>query len=499
MEIFIIREGQQTGPFNEGTVQSLLRDGGLRSKDLAWRKGLPGWVPVGEILNPIAEQPSSPPPRTQSGIAPQPQKPASAKQKALLRYLGTTLENGITREDAALAISDAMENPKQQARFAKWQEEKFRLNPEVFQDEMDFRRANRIAQYIERCQTEGAEVVKDLTKAHVQVLIESLDKGHANWESDSRAALWNFLLPSVTEHFPQLVSEEWKGKLKFGAPSKIAESITKTSDLLPEPPHAPGTIHAAFRGILYGVGVLVIALGGHYLFKGSPQPEPPKPAPAAANTPTPAPPIPVPAGEVLPVQPLDAPLIAAANPGGVAVEAPPVAAPKPVAPEAPNPPVGAPPPPPGPIPTFTPAPAPGGPPIVPPAIPPVGVPPVANQPPATPPAVNPPVGNPASPATPPANPVPKTIATLKQPLGVALPNGHVTLPAGTKMRILGIEGKTIRVAWNNNVFNVPALSTDIAETAAPATPPPVVPPPLVSAPPIIPVVPKKPPSPVSDL
>ena len=63
-----------------------------------------------------------------SGIRP---RPATARQKALLQYLGAAISDTATREDAALAISDALENPKLTSRIAKWGDEKLRLHPDL--------------------------------------------------------------------------------------------------------------------------------------------------------------------------------------------------------------------------------------------------------------------------------------------------------------------------------------------------------------------------------
>ena len=52
MQLFIIRDGQQTGPVSEDTVHALIQQGDLRMSDMGWRKGLPGWLPLAEILNP---------------------------------------------------------------------------------------------------------------------------------------------------------------------------------------------------------------------------------------------------------------------------------------------------------------------------------------------------------------------------------------------------------------------------------------------------------------
>ena len=520
MEIFVLRDGQQTGPFNEDTVQTLFQRGSLTAVDMAWRKGLPTWMPLGEVLNPGSERPSAPPPTPlSSGIRPAPRKGASAKQKALLKYIGATFEDDITKEEAALALSDALENPKLASRFQKWAEEKLRLHPDIFQDEIDQRRAHRVLRYLELCQTEAAEMVSGVTKAHVQVLVESLDKKNSTWERETRTALWDHLLPSIAEHFPQLVRDGWKSKLKAGSPSKVAASIA--ADELPEEPAAaPGPFSAALRGLVYGGIVLVLIVGGLQLFKHS-ENAPAKDS-AKSGTPT-APGTPAtnpPGAPGAPANPAAAPAIAA-NPAEIPAAAPGINAEANAAVPDAVPGVAA-------IPAIPPAPAPGtvtpaptdptmaaaG--TTPPAAPAnPGIP--LNTPPApAPPAVDPPAPAPApaaatnpipgtppeaTPATPAAPSGVKNLLTITKPVQVQLQFGKVTLNAGTRVRFIALEGGNVRVNFNNNVILVPAPATDVDPNALPPAPaaPQLPPPPALAQPkpatPATPAVPK----PSSDL
>src|SRR6266446_10198395 len=153
MEIFIIRDGKQTGPFTEDAVQALIEKGSVRSKDMGWRKGLAAWLPLSEVLKQNSERGNQPPPvsNERAGVNGTSRNGAlaTAKQKALLKYLGVEFSDHITKEEAAIVISDALEAPKFQAGIAKWQEEKLRLHPNVFQDEIDFRKGNSTVRYLE--------------------------------------------------------------------------------------------------------------------------------------------------------------------------------------------------------------------------------------------------------------------------------------------------------------------------------------------------------------
>ena len=451
MEIFIIREGQQTGPFNEEAVQKLLKSGGLHGTDMGWRKGLPGWLPINEVLHPGSEQPSAPPPapgmsgiRAVSGIS---QKRATNKQKALLKYIGATFEADLTKLEAAEAISEALENPRLTSRFTKWSEEKLRLHPDYYQDEIDYRRANRVARFVELCETDGADAVKGVTKAHVQVLVESLDKKDQKWDTDPKSALWDHLLPAIAEHFPPLVQEGWKERL---APARKGATRTPTRTAIAGNESPPSAIGAALRGIAYGVLLLGVFLGAMHFLNSKNEPVAPTKEAAANTTSKIAATTPTVGADLPPQQPL--PLDASILPP----PAPPVA---PATQETS-------------LPTFATIPP------INPATPPAATPPATPEmttPPAPIPQPAPADPTPIAPATtmaPPATtpPAAKDIVTITKPVPVQLQFGKVTLNPGTKMRLIAVEGANVRANFNNNIISVPLSSTD-ADPNAPAPTP----------------------------
>jgi hypothetical protein len=132
-----------------------------------------------------------------------------------------------------------------------------------------------------------------------------------------------------------------------------------------------------------------------------------------------------------------------------------------------------------------------------PAAPMAPAPPMTAEKPATPAAENPPPAAPPAPA-----PAQRNAVKLTQGIGVMLPNGQVTLPAGTVLRYLATEGTNVRVSWNNNIFFVPALATDVNEPL-PAPGDPAATPPAPGVPPGTPAVPApgatKPKKPADDL
>ena len=484
MDIFIIREGRQAGPFSEDAVRAFLTEGTARPTDLSWRHGMAEWSPLSEVLKARREpagESASPPPAQASepnGTAER-SEPATAKQKAFLKYLGAEFGENLTKERAALAVSDALETPKLQSRIRKWHDEKLRMHADVFRDEIDFRKANRANRYLERIQTEGADALKDVTKAHVQVLVESLDKRQPSWESERESALWDHLLPAIGEHFPQLVLPAYKSRLKAAGVAKTGSpgtrGISATAEAVMPPPSHPGTLGAMMRGVVLGVIALGGIVVGHHFWQQShgqgetPLVAPPVPAglekrqtPSASNAANasndPAP--------KEPAAPLPGKLLAGAKAPGAAPENPAVPAspspPSPVEPSAPG------------VPAMN-----AERPAAPEEKPPAPAPAMTPEAPAVP-------GEAAAVTAPPA--APRTAVKLLQGIGVMLSNGQVTLPAGTVLRYLATEGPNVRVSWNNNVFFVPALATDLndplpspvtpaapqagAEPAAPAAPKP---------------------------
>lgn len=49
MEIWLIKNGEKTGPFNDYAIRGRISDGQLDANDYAWHEGLPGWVKLQEI------------------------------------------------------------------------------------------------------------------------------------------------------------------------------------------------------------------------------------------------------------------------------------------------------------------------------------------------------------------------------------------------------------------------------------------------------------------
>jgi hypothetical protein len=57
MEIYIYKNGQKLGPFNEQVVRAGIATGQFLHTDFGWYPGLPDWQPLSQILNTLPPSP----------------------------------------------------------------------------------------------------------------------------------------------------------------------------------------------------------------------------------------------------------------------------------------------------------------------------------------------------------------------------------------------------------------------------------------------------------
>lgn len=61
MQIYIAKSGQQSGPFSEQQIESMLKSGMVALTDSSWHAGLSEWAPLHQVLN-VSPTVSGPPP-----------------------------------------------------------------------------------------------------------------------------------------------------------------------------------------------------------------------------------------------------------------------------------------------------------------------------------------------------------------------------------------------------------------------------------------------------
>jgi hypothetical protein len=504
MEIYILRDGQETGPFSEESMHQMLQDGAVAMNDLAWQPGMQGWTPVQSVLFPTEDRTeantawSTP---TTAPISAPPAEAATPKQRAFLAYMGLPCPEEMGKEQAALLINDTMEEPKNAARIARWTDDRLKLHPELFAAELAAKKESRVQHYFDICHTEAAEAVDGVTKAHCQVLVGYLDVKAPNWDSNPHDAVWGFFLPAVAEKFPQLVRSEFKGKLQYAGP-KVAPELKRKAAIARSPVRKQSSpLVSLVKGLFYGLCIVGVIGGVLYLennkekrdelfekaglakllkpkaggtaaskpagsstqdASNAPGNVPARTAPAATaeakaslasapadslfgSAPAVAPPTSAPAQEAAPVAPPTAPAmasVAAPSTDPSMMAAAPAPAPESAA-------------------STPPAPAPA---------PAAGVSLFDPNPGAPSPAATPPVpSTPATPATPETSPVPahKTTATLTQTIEVQLRFGKAKVPAGTHLKIVEQDGTHLKVQFQNQVISIPVNVTDLTDEVPP--------------------------------
>jgi len=86
MQWFFERGSGQEGPVETEALRAMLADGSLKAENKVWRKGLPDWLPAGDVEDLASPAPApvaapTPPPAAPAAAAPEPvavDKPASA-------------------------------------------------------------------------------------------------------------------------------------------------------------------------------------------------------------------------------------------------------------------------------------------------------------------------------------------------------------------------------------------------------------------------------------
>ena len=88
MQIYVLRAGQQTGPYTPEQIRYELTAGSLRSSDLAWYEGASNWLPLFTVLGL-----SAPPPPLPAAFYPpaSPQTSGTAVASMILGLLGPLL------------------------------------------------------------------------------------------------------------------------------------------------------------------------------------------------------------------------------------------------------------------------------------------------------------------------------------------------------------------------------------------------------------------------
>ena len=285
MEIYILLNHNRIGPFSQDATQTLLRQGTVSPEDLAWRPGMPEWLPLREVLDaPAACAPDSvqpAPPILEDANADF--KPATEEQRAFLRFFATSIPDDLSLAQAEELTAAICAEPAAEDRLALWYSVRTRLHPELFPPETPPKKSDRADFFLDCCQTAGATYFTDVTKAHCEVLLKFLDVKFPRWGANEAVAVESYFFPAIAEKFPQLVNKSWRGRLHYReGPVSTVGAGHKTTKL-----HRPALspFGAIFRGFLLGLLILALLYAIHRVWQNQAAPPPP-PKKAAAALPT---------------------------------------------------------------------------------------------------------------------------------------------------------------------------------------------------------------------
>ena len=267
MDIFILSNGKEIGPFSAETAQTLIGEGTVAGSDLAWASGMEDWAPLDDVLalagkadvSDVSDRSDSSDPSGQAPVpAPAAHEPATAKQKAFLGYLAIDVPENLTKEQASTLVNGANEDPALVEQIGTWSADRLQLHPDLFVAEIHERKEDRASHFFEVCQTEGAQYFTRITKAHCQVLVGFLDAKFPTWDSHMVDAATNYFFPAIAEKFPQLVERQWKNRFHYvEAPGHgLAASAARFKK-------RPITaLEAILRGLALGAAVLAVLYFG---------------------------------------------------------------------------------------------------------------------------------------------------------------------------------------------------------------------------------------------
>lgn len=266
MDIYILREGKEIGPFNEAKTQMLLTQGSVADDDLCWYAGMEKWLPLAEVIAALdaARQLGALDTAT-TEIEPSHEldpetifEPPTRKQRALLAYLGIAVEDQVSRALASTIICDAMEDVTYSAHFDRWQTERLLRHPDLFAAEIQAKRDRRAHHFHRLTQTEGAEYFSNFSLSHAETLVSHLDLSLPGWDAKEATAACNYFFPAIAEKFPHLANAQWQNRLHYpSGPKNVAPTNALPNVRRPPAARSGGLpIMAMARGVVIGLLIL---------------------------------------------------------------------------------------------------------------------------------------------------------------------------------------------------------------------------------------------------
>ena len=109
MDIYILREGKEIGPFNETKTHALLNQGSIGMSDLSWCPGMSKWLPLADVMSSLPTEEAEP---GESFAAPEPEVATTRAKWAtsLVRWLACPVRSRCSAMDCRHVMASVMDS-----------------------------------------------------------------------------------------------------------------------------------------------------------------------------------------------------------------------------------------------------------------------------------------------------------------------------------------------------------------------------------------------------
>ena len=215
--IHVARCGKEIGKFDdERNILSGLRDGSLLMDDYFWCEGMSEWKHLSTLeiskcaLATTAQKDAlkaaglpfdelTTKAQVTAFFSASKNAPATAKQLALLSYLGQPVSENISKKEAADRIDAIVGDSDGADKFKDWNDDKLILFPDIFADEIAARKKECFAQYNAFRADLGSRAsgLPKLSLDHATRIFAYLDAFRPGWTKPRTAMFLDHFLPCV--------------------------------------------------------------------------------------------------------------------------------------------------------------------------------------------------------------------------------------------------------------------------------------------------------------
>ncbi len=241
--IHVSRSGKEIAEFDdERDILNGLRDGTLLMNDYYWCEGMSEWKQLSTLeisksaLATTAQRDAlraaglpfdelTTKAQVSALFSTRSDAPASAKQLALLRYLGVSFDEPLAIRAASQLIDEAMDDPRYREHLERWNTEKLVLYPDLSASELASARASRWSElYYWATDPTARDFLNQITQEEAKQVVAYLDANLASWDEDPVKRFYDYFVPALQRLYPKRV----KRGFSFDFPSVNPSVETKS-------------------------------------------------------------------------------------------------------------------------------------------------------------------------------------------------------------------------------------------------------------------------------